>query len=67
LVINMERPRTEKLDVLDLIINVLKDQSDNLSDLEDRLETAIQRLTETIEIQNKRNEVMLKYYEAIGK
>jgi len=54
-----------KLDILDLIISTLHDHEETLSELIGNLNIAVQKLNETLDRLNKRNETLLRYYEKL--
>ena len=61
----LNKKRNDKIDVLDLLIDVLMQHEKRLDQLIGELHLAIQKLNQILDKEEKRTETLIKYYEPL--
>ena len=61
----MSKVRNDKIDVLDLLIDVLMQHEKRFDQLINELHLAVQKLNRILDKQEKRTETLIKYYEPL--
>ena len=61
----MNKMRNDKIDVLDLLIDVLMQHEKRFDQLINELHLAVQKLNQILDKQEKRTETLIKYYKPL--
>ena len=61
----LNKKRNDKIDVLDLLIDVLMQHEKRLDQLIGELHLAVQKLNQILDKEEKRTETLIKYYEPL--
>ena len=61
----IQSKRNDKIDVLDLLIDVLMEHEKRLDQLIGELHLAVQKLNQILDKEEKRTETLIKYYEPL--
>ena len=61
----LNKKRNDKIDVLDLLIDVLMEHEKRLDQLIGELHLAIQKLNQILDKEEKRTETLIKYYKPL--